>query len=88
MTFAEIEVSLKRMADHQIVQGQMLNRVEQAVERNTEAITRNSEAIGHLAESLTHQADGLQVMQAAMQKLFEHMDRFIHGLEGNGRRPA
>ncbi len=81
MMLSEMEVSLKRLADNQIVQGEMLSRVERAVERN-------SEAIGHLAESLAHQADGMQVMQAAMQRLFEHMGRFIRGLEGNGRHPA
>ncbi|HLI30708.1 MAG TPA: hypothetical protein VKV79_06375 [Terriglobia bacterium] len=81
MTFAEMEVSLKKLADNQIVQGEMLYRIEQAVARNSEAIARHSEAIVRLA-------DGMQVMQAAMQKFFEHMDRFIRGLEGNGRHRA
>jgi hypothetical protein len=74
MTLEEVEVTLKKITDQQIVQGELLNRVEQVT-------ARNSEAIAHLA-------DGMQTMQSAMQRLFEHMDRFIRGLEGNGRRGA
>lgn len=94
MTQAEIEVSLKRLTDHQIVWGELLNRLEQVVARNseaiaqnTEAIARNTEAIARNSEAIVRLTDGLQVMQAAMQHLFEHMDRFIQGLEGNGHRP-
>ena len=72
MTLAEMEVALKKVADNQIVQGELLNRIEQMV-------ARNSEAIGRLAE-------GQQLMQGAMHRMFEQMDRFIRGLEGNGRR--
>ena len=77
----EIEVSLKKLTENQVVQGEMLNRLEQVVARNSEAIAHNTEAIGHLA-------DGMQGMQAAMGKLFDHMERFIRGLEGNGFHQA
>jgi len=30
----------------------------------------------------------IQVMQSAVQGLFERMDRFIRGLEGNGHKSA
>ena len=62
-----------------IVQGELLHRVEQLVARNAEAIARNTEAIGKLA-------DGMTLMQGAMVRLFEHMDRFIRGLESDGHR--
>ena len=29
---------------------------------------------------------GMQTMQSAMHALFEHMDRFIRGLESNGHK--
>ncbi len=72
MTFEEMERGL-------IVQGELLNRVDQAVARNTEAIARNTEAIGKLA-------DGMLIMQGAMRSLFERMDRFIRGLESDGHK--
>ncbi len=84
MTIDEIEVSLKKLTDNQVVQGEILNRLEQVVARNSEAIARNSEAIARNTEAIGHLADGTQVMQAAMGKLFDHMERFIRGLEGNG----
>ena len=63
----------------QIVHGELLGRVELVVMRNSEAIAGNTEAIARLT-------DGMQIMQAAMHRLFEHMDRFIRGLEGDGHR--
>lgn len=74
MTLAEVEVALNRLTDNQIVQGELLGRLERVVERNSQAIER-----------LT---DRMDVMQSAMERLFEHMDRFIRGLEGNGHRDA
>ena len=99
MTFAEMEVSLKKLAGNQIVQGELLSRLEQTTARNSEAIAQNTEAIGHiapataraaevtarLAESAAETNGRMDVMQAAMERLFEHIDRFIRGLEGNGR---
>lgn len=74
MTLAEVEVALSRLTDNQIVQGELLGRLERVVERNSQAIER-----------LT---DRMDVMRSAMERLFEHMDRFIRGLEGNGHRGA
>ncbi|HEV3278190.1 MAG TPA: hypothetical protein VG860_15340 [Terriglobia bacterium] len=74
MTLGEVEVALQRLTENQIVQGELLGRLERVVERNTEAIGR-----------LT---DRMDVMQSAMERLFEHMDRFIRGLESNGHDRA
>lgn len=79
MTVEEIEGSLKRLADVQIVQSEFLNRLERVVAQNSEAIARHTEVVGKLA-------DGMQVMQSAMERLFEHMDRFIRGLESDGHQ--
>jgi DNA-directed RNA polymerase specialized sigma24 family protein len=74
MTLGEVEVALQRLTENQLVQGELLGRLERVVERNTEAIGR-----------LT---DRMDVMQSAMERLFEHMDRFIRGLESNGHDRA
>jgi len=79
MTVEEIELSLKRLADGQIVQGEFLTRLERVVAQNSQAIAHHTEVIGKLA-------DGMQVMQSAMERLFEHMDRFIRGLESDGHQ--
>jgi hypothetical protein len=78
-TFEEMEKSLIALRDSQVVQGQILNRVEQAVERNTEAIGRNTEAIAKIA-------DGFILLQAAMKGMAETMERFVRGLDHNGHR--
>ena len=79
MTFEEMEKSLIALRDIQVVQGEILNRVELAQERNAEAIARNSEAIAKLV-------DGFLLLQAAIKGLTETVDRFIRGLETNGHR--
>ncbi|MGH9355164.1 MAG: hypothetical protein ACRD10_03455 [Terriglobia bacterium] len=97
-----MEVSLKKLVGNQVVQGELLSRLEQVVARNTEAIAQNTEAIGQVAQATSRVAEvtarlaesaaatngRMDVMQAAMERLFEHIDRFIRGLEGNGHRPA
>jgi hypothetical protein len=86
MTFEEMEKSLIALRDNQVVQGEILNRVELAVERNAEAIARNSEAIAQNSEAIAKLADGFLVLQAALKGLTETVDRFIRGLGTNGQR--
>ncbi len=86
MTFEEMEKSLIFLRDHQVVQGQILNRVEQAVERNTEAIARNTEAIARITEAIARIAYGFILLQAAMRGLAETVDHFLRGLDYNGHR--
>jgi hypothetical protein len=116
MSLAEIEVALKKLADNQVVRGELLSRLERVVERNSEAIaeqgsildrhgraieslangmigmqsvlTRVIEHVGHLGEKVDRLTDQVQIMQSGMDRLFERMDRFIRGLEANGRRGA
>jgi hypothetical protein len=79
MTFEEMERAL-------IVQGELMHRVEQAVAHNTEAIAQNTEAIAHNTEAIGKLSDGMLIMQGAMKSLFEHIDRFIRGLESDGHQ--
>ena len=93
MTLEEMERGFKVLQDNMTVQGVIMHRIENNLDRlesnlgrlevmvgqNSEAIARNTEAIARLA-------DGMAVMQAAMKSLFDHMDRFIRGLESDGHR--
>ena len=98
MTYEEMEKSLVALRDNQVVQGEILNRIELAVERNSEAIARNSEAIARNSEAIARNsdaiaqnsdaiaklADGFLPLQAAIKGLAETVDRFIKGLGTNG----
>lgn len=98
MAVSEFDEKIQRLADFQAAQGVFLDRLEKVVAensdaikhnsgtitRNSELITRNSEAIRHLSNAVQSMHDNMQVMQDAMHALFERMDRFIRGLEGNG----
>jgi len=86
MTFEEMEKSLIALRDNQVVQGQILNRVEQAVERNTEAIARITEAVARNTQAITKIADGFILLQAAMKGMAETVERFVKGLDHNGHR--
>jgi hypothetical protein len=93
VTFEEMEKSLVALRDNQVVQGEILNRVELALERNTEAIAQNSEAIAQNSEAIARNsdaiaklADGFLLLQSAMRGLTETVERFIRGLETNGNR--
>jgi histone H3/H4 len=77
MTQAEVQAALQRLTDNQVVQGEMLGRLERIVERNAEAIGQNAEAIGRLTGRV-------QVMESAMERLFTEMDRFLRGLGRDG----
>jgi hypothetical protein len=78
-TNEEMERRLNLLSENQIVQGELLSRIEQGQARNTEAIAGTTAAVGKLT-------DGMVILQAAMERLSGHMDRFIRGLESNGRK--
>ncbi len=62
------EKRFSRIEDNLLVQGEILNRLDQRLDRVAGLVERNS-------------AD-MQVMQSAMTNLFQHMDAFIRGLGG------
>lgn len=78
MTLQEMEQGLKmheerfrRIEDNLLVQGEILNRIDQRLDRMAARV-----------ETHDHQ---LTVLQSAMTSLFQRMDAFIRGLErGNG----
>ncbi len=89
MTLQEIEHSFKiheqrfnRIEDNLAVQGEILNRIDQRLDR----VTERMEGLTEIAKLHTNQ---MAVMQSAMTALFQRMDAFIRGLErGNGDTPA
>lgn len=77
MTFDEMQQSMKELRDNQVVQGQLLFRVETNLERLEEKLDRLEGVVEKLA-------DGAVLMQSAMKGLIATVDRFIRGMEGNG----
>jgi hypothetical protein len=86
MTYEEVERGLKVLQDNMTVQGVMKNRLENNLDRLEVVVAENSAAIARNTEAIAKLADGMMVMQAAMKSLFEHIDRFIRGLETDGHR--
>jgi len=99
----EHEQRFKRIEDNLVVQGEILNRIDQRLERMAarveshdqqlslmqSAMTSLSSAVGNLSSTVEAQGQQLTLMQSAMTSLFQRMDAFIQGLErGNGDTPA
>ena len=53
----------------------------------TDLVGRLAQAEIRLVERMEKLEDSQQEMHSSMARLFERMDRFIQGLEGNGRKP-
>jgi predicted nucleic acid-binding Zn-ribbon protein len=102
VTFDEMELSMKDLRDNQVVQGQLLHRVEMNLDRLEGNINRLEENINR-TEGLVEQntkaiaklADGFVLLQSAMKGMVQSVeglsatvDRFIRGMERNGHHPS
>ncbi len=99
-SLAGIENSLKGLRDNQEVQGAMLWRMENNLDRLEAAVEQLAhgmtllqavmkgltETVEGLTETVAEDREQMRVMQAAMTALFERMDRFIRGLESDGHK--
>lgn len=69
-----VEENLARVEDNLVVQGELLNRLDQRLDR-----------IANLLEESQRQRiqdhEAMRIMQDAMASLFKRMDAFIRGLE-------
>jgi len=86
MTLEEMERGLKGLEDNATVQGAMMHRLENNLDRLEAIVAQNSEAIARNTEAIHHLANGQASTQSAMHLLFERMDRFIRGLESDGHK--
>ena len=84
------EQRLTKIEEAMLVQARIMDRLER---RHDETIQRHDEEIAELRRSQIelHEVQkkteqSLQAMNAGMNALFEHMDRFIRGLESNGHK--
>lgn len=74
---------MKEVKDNLIVQGQLLNRLDRSMLNSRRDFDERINALLKVAEN--HEGR-IQTLQSAMQSLFEHIDRFIRGLETNGHQ--
>ncbi len=65
-----------------------LTRLEASVSTVTDLVGRLAQAEIRLVERMDGHEIRLQSLETKMAQLFERMDRFIQGLEGNGRKRA
>lgn len=67
-----------------------LTKIEEATVLNSSLIVRIEQNMDRLIQTVDRiaqtQADGFAELRASQAALFERLDRFIRGLEGNGRK--
>lgn len=85
MTFEEIDRAMAQVKDNLVVQGELLHRLGTAMDASRRDF---DERIGALLNVVAEDREQLRAMRAAMAQLFEHMDRFIRGLESDGHKKA
>ena len=79
MATAEWEARLTRLEEAAIVNGSLLNKLEQNVDRLELVVQR-------LAERVVAHEDGIAELRAFQAAVLERFDRFLRGQEGNGRK--
>jgi len=87
--------SMKEWRDNQVVQGEILHRVESrldrlelVVEQNSQAMARNTEAIGKVLGGMALLQSAMKGMVQTAEGLSATVARFIRGLQGAGHHPA
>jgi len=84
--FADMEERRRAEADRD----GRLTKIEEATVVNSSLIVRIEQNMDRLIQTVDRialtQADGFAELRASQAALFERMDRFIRGQEGNGRK--
>jgi len=86
MTFEEMQQSMRDLRDNQIVQGQILNRVELNLESMGERLGRLGSVVEQNSIAINKLTDGQVLLTSAMKGLEDTIERFIRGMEGNGHK--
>ena len=83
MASAEWEARLTKIEEAAIVNSALMVRIEQNMDRIEQNMDRLVQTVDRIAQT---QADGFAELRASQAALFEQIDRFIRGQEGNGRK--
>jgi hypothetical protein len=62
-------------------------RLEASVEKHDEQIATVTDLVGRLAQAEIRLVERMEALDSKWLQFLERMDRFIQGLEGDGRRP-
>ena len=92
MTYGEIENTLKRVADNQVVQAELLDRLDRKLEQLVKVSESQSQQVHDLWETsqnnerrLVGREDQISLMVSTLNSLLPRMDAFIQGLQkGDG----
>ena len=71
------EERLTKLEEAMLVNASLMNRIELNMDRLERKAEEHEDGIAELRQSQSN-------LNSAMNALFEHMDRFIRGMEGNG----
>jgi hypothetical protein len=95
VTLEEMQQSMMELRDNQVVQGQILHRVEtnleclgERLDRLEIAVEQNTEAIAKLTNNMALLHSAMKGMVQTVEGLSATVDRFIRGLEGDGHHPS
>ena len=80
---ADQEGRLTRIEEATVVNSSLIVRIEQNMDRLVQTVDRVAQTVERVAQT---QADGFAELRASQSALFEQIDRFIRGQEGNGRK--
>ena len=83
MVSDEWEARLIKIEEATIVNSALIVRVEQNMDRLIQTVDHLAQTVDRVAQT---QADGFAELRASQSALFEQIDRFIRGQEGNGRK--
>ncbi len=79
MTFEEMERGLTGMQDNMTVQGVMMHRFENNLDRLEAVVAQNSEAIARNSEAIHHLANGQVSLNSAVNSLLGFVQRLADG---------
>jgi len=76
---------LSKIEEATLVNVSLMDRIEQKVDNHEDRLRAHDEWLAELRAAQSKTEQSLQTLSASMNALFERMDRFIRGLESNGR---
>lgn len=71
MTFEEFDAALQKLRDNQIVQGELLGRLERVVDRHGEAILQHEEVLARHGRAIESLANGMVTLQSVMTRMVD-----------------